>query len=255
MTKFICDGKVLQQKKLSEDVNLVELLAPAIAKEAQPGQFLTIEITKQAAPFLRRPFGIAAVDRTAGVLTVIYRLVGEGTKILAQVKVGEELNLMGPLGHGFSLEAKHPLLVGGGMGLAPLHFLAQVYPQGGAEVLMGAKTQGELFWKELFAGTAKKLYITTDDGSEGIQGTVNALLPDLLASGRYDCVYLCGSSPMMRGVIGTIDASKVPCQISLEKYMACGLGACLSCSCSGIGKRMKVCTDGPVFWSKEVVEW
>ncbi len=255
MTKHICEAGVLQQTQLASDVNMLKFQAPAIAQDAQPGQFLTIEVTKQAAPFLRRPFGIADVDRQQGIVTVVYRIVGDGTKILAQVKPGDTLNVIGPLGHGFSMTAQHPLIVGGGMGLAPLHFLAKSYPPKNVEVLMGAKTVGELFWTKLFQDKIQKLYITTDDGSAGTKGTVNALLPNLLGTGKYDCVYLCGSSPMMRGVIGTIDASGVPCQISLEKYMACGLGACLSCSCSGIGKRMKVCTDGPVFWSKEVVEW
>ncbi len=255
MTKHICAAGVLQQTQLASDVNLLKFQAPAIAREAQPGQFLTIEITKQAVPFLRRPFGIADVDRQQGVVTVVYRIVGDGTKILAQVKAGENLNVMGPLGHGFSLDSEHPLIVGGGMGLAPLHFLAQNFPKEKAEVLMGAKTAEELFWIKLYQDKVKKLYITTDDGSAGTKGTVNALLPELLAGGKYDCVYLCGSSPMMRGVIGSIDKSGVPCQISLEKYMACGLGACLSCSCGGLGKRLKVCTDGPVFWSKEVAEW
>lgn len=255
MTKHICDGIVLENIQLTSDVKMLKLKAPAIGKEAQPGQFLTIEVTKQAAPFLRRPFGIADVEREKGLLWIIYRVVGDATKILAEAKEGEILKLLGPLGHGFSLEAKNPLIVGGGMGLAPLHFLATSFSHNLPDVLMGAKSASELFWLKLFQNKAKNIYVTTDDGSQGVKGTVSVLLPKLLATGKYDCVYLCGSSPMMKGVIGTIDKAGVPCQISLEKYMACGLGACLSCSCSGIGKRMKVCTDGPVFWSKEVVEW
>ena len=99
------------------------------------------------------------------------------------------------------------------------------------------------------------MFLTTDDGSEGTKGTVMALLPWLLAGGGYDCVYVCGPVPMMRAVAGACLEAGVKCQVSLEKYMACGLGACLSCACEGIGRRIKVCNDGPVFWAEEVGEW
>ena len=99
------------------------------------------------------------------------------------------------------------------------------------------------------------MFLTTDDGSVGTKGTVMALLPQLLKEGGYDCVYVCGPVPMMRAVANACLEAGVKCQVSLEKYMACGLGACLSCACEGIGKRIKVCKDGPVFWAEEVGEW
>ena len=100
-----------------------------------------------------------------------------------------------------------------------------------------------------------EMFLTTDDGSAGTKGTVMALLPQLLAEGGYDCVYVCGPVPMMRAVANACLEAGIKCQVSLEKYMACGLGACLSCACEGIGKRLKVCKDGPVFWAEEVGEW
>ena len=186
---------------------------------------------------------------------MIYRIIGEGTHILANVQPEDELSIVGPLGHGFDLSAQKPLLVGGGLGLAPLLYLAEGFGQGKTDSLMGGRCQEDLFWTEMYAKLSQQVFVTTDDGSMGTKGTVMALLPQLLAEGGYDCVYVCGPVPMMKAVAAACLEAGVKCQVSLEKYMACGLGACLSCSCQGIGKRLKVCTDGPVFWAEEVGEW
>ena len=255
MSKTMVDAKVVCQRVLSEDVKLIEVLAPDIACIAQPGQFVNVQVSKQAAPLLRRPFGVAAVNRDKGTFTMIYRIMGEATKILADICKDDFINIIGPLGHGFALNAKRPLLVGGGLGLAPLVYLAQGFSKDSVEIVMGGRTAKELFWTELFSDKVNMMHITTDDGSQGTKGTVNAVLPQLLKSGKYDCVYVCGPVPMMQAVAKVVEAAGIPCQVSLEKYMACGLGACLSCSCGGVGKRLKVCTDGPVFWSTEVEEW
>jgi len=255
LSKTMVEAKVIGQKILSKDVKLIEVFAPEIARIAKPGQFVNVQVSKQAAPLLRRPFGVAGVDSKTGTLTMIYRIMGEATKILADLCSGDIISIIGPLGHGFDLTAKHPLLVGGGLGLAPLLYLAKSFLQSDVEVLMGGRTASELFWQDLFNGSKITLYMTTDDGSLGTKGTVNALLPQLLKTGKYDCIYVCGPVPMMKAVVKVVEAAGIPCQISLEKYMACGFGACLSCACGGIGKRLKVCTDGPVFWSTEVEEW
>ena len=123
------------------------------------------------------------------------------------------------------------------------------------DILMGGRSAEELFWTKLYESLSKNIYLTTDDGSVGTKGTVMALLPQLLKEGGYDCVYVCGPVPMMRAVANACLEAGVKCQVSLEKYMACGLGACLSCACEGIGKRIKVCKDGPVFLAEEVGEW
>ena len=124
------------------------------------------------------------------------------------------------------------------MGLAPLHFLAAEYKGAKPDVLIGGRTKAELFWVDLFKDKTGLQYETTDDGSCGVMGTVNAVLPQLLAK---VCMTVCTSAAlqMMRAVVAEVDKAGVPCQISLEKYMGCGLGACLSCTCSGIGKRVK----------------
>ena len=253
--KYIVNAKILRQESISSDVRLLEVEAPSIAQTAQPGQFVNVEITKQAAPLLRRPFGIADVNKEAGTITMLYRIIGDATKLLAAALPAARLSIIGPLGHGFALQAQKPLLIGGGMGLAPLLYLAKTFTQQSTEIIIGGKTKAELFWTKLFQPYVQKIYETTDDGTAGLQGLVTAPLPDLLAKANYDCVYVCGPVPMMKSVAEIVEKHGLPCQVSLEKYMACGLGACLSCSCQGIGKRLKVCTDGPVFWSKEVGEW
>ena len=121
---------------------------------------------------------------------------------------------------------------------------------------MGGRNSEELFWKELYKDICGKIFITTDDGSVGTKGTVLALLPELLSTGAYDYVYVCGPEPMMKAVATACEKLEIPCQVSLEKYMACGIGACLSCTCGGKNnKRLKVCQHGPVFLSTELEEW
>ena len=255
MAKTIATAKVIGQKVLNNTIKILEVHAPEIASQAVPGQFVNVQVCKNTAPLLRRPFGVAGVNKEAGTFTIIYRIIGEATHILADVCSGDELSIVGPLGKGFDMTAQKPLLVGGGLGLAPLKFLAEGFGAGKTDILMGDRTKEEVCWTCIYDELSEKVFVTTDDGTEGTQGTVMALLPELLASGVYDCVYVCGPVPMMKAVANACLEANVKCQVSLEKYMACGLGACLSCACGGIGKRMKVCTDGPVFWAEEVVEW
>lgn len=256
MTKYLEDAKIIEHKPLSSDVNILKVYAPLIVKEAKPGQFVNVEVTKQVAPLLRKPLGVADVDATTGILTLIYRILGEGTKVLATLKAGEVININGPLGHGFSLHAKKPLIVGGGCGLAPLIYLAKKLCPKPIDLLMGGRNKEELFWTEFYKDLCGEIFITTDDGSVGTKGNVMALLPELLNNGGYDYVYVCGPEPMMKAVSDACEKCKIPCQVSLEKYMACGIGACLSCTCAGKNnRRLKVCQHGPVFLSTELEEW
>lgn len=257
MKKYVVEAKVVGQRILNAVTKEIDLIAPEIAAEAVPGQFVNVQVTKHTAPLLRRPLGIAGVDRKHGVITLIYRILGEATQMLAEVCTGDRLSVLGPLGKGFDLTAQNPLLVGGGTGLAPLLYLAETFQAQGVQpdILMGGRTADELFWQDLYVDLVGTLALTTDDGSLGTKGTVMALLPAMLSNVGYDCVYVCGPAPMMKAVSAAVLEQKLPCQVSLEKYMACGLGACLSCSCQGIGKRLKVCKDGPVFWAGEVAEW
>ena len=257
MTKYVADAKVVGQRMLNAVTKQIDLIAPQIAAEAVPGQFVNVQVSRRTAPLLRRPLGVAGVDREHGVITLIYRIIGEATKILADVCSGDVISVVGPLGHGFDRSAKHPLLIGGGTGLAPLLYLAETMAAEGIkpDVIMGGRTTEDLFWKDMYLDLVERMGLTTDDGSLGTKGTVMAELPLVLQRIHYDCVYVCGPAPMMKAVSAAVLEKGIKCQVSLEKYMACGLGACLSCSCQGIGKRIKVCQDGPVFWAEEVAEW
>lgn len=254
MPKVLEEAPVLLHKPLDVRTYLLRLEAAQIARQVEPGQFVHIKQPASGESLLRHPFGVAAVDKTKGTIDIIYRVVGEFTRMLQALPPSSRLSVLGPLGHGFDLSAERALLVGGGTGLAPLLFLASSLGPGKVDVLMGGRTKSELFWQDLYRPFVQHNFITTDDGSLGTRGTVMALLPSLLAQG-YDRVYTCGPSPMMKAVVHACEACNTECQVSLERYMACGMGACLSCTCQGRDKRLKVCTDGPVFWSKEVAAW
>ncbi len=253
MTKILEESPILLQQPLDAHTHLLRLGARQIAREVQPGQFVHIKQISSGNSLLRHPFGVAATDLKNGTVDIIYREIGAFTRTLTTLSSNDTLSVLGPLGHGFDVTCHRALLVGGGTGLAPLLFLASLLGPQKADVLMGGRTKSELFWQNLYRPFVAKIFVTTDDGSCGTRGTVMAALPSLLTQG-YDRVYTCGPSPMMQAVAGACAAQKIPCQVSLERYMACGLGACLSCTCKGREKRLKVCTDGPVFWAQEV-EW
>ena len=245
---------IIENRNISGLVKKISVYAPEIAELVVPGQFVHIRLSDLYDPLLRRPFSIADVDREKGTVSFIYRIVGRGTAYLAERKENSLVDCMGPLGNGFALPAAGtPLLVGGGMGLAPLIYLAKRLCPKPVELLMGGRTKEELFWQDMFGSLCRNLHITTDDGSAGIHGNVADLLPGLLADRHFDIIYACGPQGMLARVQEIALHAKIPCQVSLEKYMACGVGACLSCTCAGSdGKRRKICTDGPVFWAGEV---
>lgn len=249
--KVITDARILLQQELYDHVFRMVVEVPEIAARAKAGQFVQLRIPSGGF-LLRRPLGIAEADKEKGTAAFIYRVVGKGTKALSRLKAGDFINVLGPLGHGFDTAAKRPLIVGGGMGLSPVLFYASSM-KGQADVLMGGKTAGELFWQPLFAPNVQEIFCTTDDGSLGMKGFVTARLPELLAHKNYDCLVACGPEIMMKSVAQIAREHGIRCQVSLEKRMGCGLGACLSCSIDTTdGRRKKVCKDGPVFEAGEV---
>ena len=249
MPKVIEEARILSHDAPIAGVDILTLAAPLIACAAQPGQFVQISVPADAG-FLRRPLGIAEVSRTEGWIRLIYRQVGRGTQGLASAETVTSVSVLGPLGRGFHTELEHPLLVGGGMGLTPLLFFAAEHPN--ASVLMGGRTREEVFWEEIYRPHVRACFVTTDDGSYGTQGFVTTLLPELLADGDYDGVAVCGPPVMMERVAMIANEYGIPCEVSLEKRMACGLGACLSCAVDTRSGRRKVCKDGPVFPAGEV---
>jgi len=253
LTARLEEAVVAANELIAAGVYRLVIHAPRMAAAAQPGQFVHLKVNNLTAPLLRRPISIADTDQSAGTLDLIYRIVGGGTAFLSGVPVGEHLDCLGPLGKGFALECERPLLVGGGMGLAPLVYLAKALCPRPITVLMGGRTKDELFWEDVFAPVCDQLRLTTDDGTAGTRGYTVDVLPELIKTGNFDQIYTCGPRPMMEQAARIAKQYNIACQVSLEEYMACGLGGCLACSCAGTdGKRRKVCTEGPVFKAGEV---
>jgi len=232
-------------------VFLLRIRASQVAREATPGQFLLLRVAPTHDPLLRRPFSVC---RAAGdEVEVLYRVVGRGTALLSERRPGDELEVMGPLGRGFRPPDGSPLLVAGGMGVAPLIFWAQRLRKMGYDptVLLGAASEGELFGEDLLREVGAEVQIATEDGSRGFGGTVVELLERVLEP--FHCVYACGPSGMLKRVVVLAEAKGVPCQISVEEAMACGVGACMGCAVRArAGGYLLVCRDGPVFDGGEV---
>lgn len=257
MPEFQEKSSVRGRERLTPDVFRLSLHAPMIAEHAQPGQFIMIRAGNTLDPLLRRPFSIHKVGGD-GLLTILFKVVGKGTRLLAGAAEGMTLDLVGPLGRGFDLAGDGPYcMIGGGMGIAPLYFLASRLMRDGRHiagppVLLGAQTQAELMLLAAdFAELGYAVLTATDDGSTGHHGFVTELLDDILPEVRQVCV--CGPTPMMRTVALKCRAAEVACQVSLETHMACGLGACLGCTFpASRGGYLHVCRDGPVCPAEEV---
>lgn len=245
--KKIFETEIKSNVKVAENIFCLEVNAPILAEISKPGQFVEIKISDDFT--LRRPLGIASTKNDC--VKIFYRVVGKGTKILSEKKCGENLNILGALGNGFKETEERILLVGGGMGLAPLLSVAEKFKN--VEVLIGGKNRSEVvFWYKEFRPLVKNFFVTTDDGSLGRKGFVTEILPSVLELDKYSAVYTCGPEIMMRGVALEVMARDIFCQVSFERRMACGLGACLSCSIDTVNGRKKVCKDGPVFDAREV---
>lgn len=216
---------------------------------AQPGQFVQLKIPSNEFT-LRRPLGIADLNKDR--LTMFYRIVGRGTQFLSTVKENTTLDLIAPLGNGFNvIDGEKILLVGGGVGLAPLLFAAQTF--NAVDILIGGKTAPEAeMWSNEFKSAVDEMFVTTDDGSLGVKGFVSDLLPTVLSNNHYDAVFVCGPPVMMKNVAALVIDKNIRCEVSLESRMACGLGACLSCSIDTVDGRKKVCKDGPVFDAQKI---
>ncbi|MDR2421455.1 MAG: dihydroorotate dehydrogenase electron transfer subunit [Oscillospiraceae bacterium] len=226
--------------------------APELAVSAEPGQFVHIKCGRSRP--LRRPFGIS--DASGDKLTVVFEVRGEGTKWLAASEPGRRVDINGPLGHGFSSVVGDILIAGGGLGAAPMLFAAR-RARGRAVAVLGFRGAASAILTEEFESACENIFVTTDDGSLGLRGTASLPLGELLKTGRYSAVLACGPRAMLRAVAELSERAGVRCEVSLEERMGCGVGACLVCACrtkkDGADKMSRVCFDGPVFDSREVV--
>ncbi len=256
-------AEVVQQEQVGPGLYRLSLYAPQITRSAVPGQFVYIRCTDNLDPLLRRPISIHGVNRGRGELFLLYQVVGKGTALLAGKRKGERLGVMGPLGRGFTLPApgQRVVLVGGGIGVAPLVFLGQELVQRNNQVclLVGARSAHQLpVGKEGYTAPFE-LAVATDDGSCGHHGPVTDLLEKILAGEGADMVYACGPRGMLRQTASLLARYDVPGEFSLEERMGCGVGACLSCVCKTAGKGgeplqyRRVCVEGPVFPAEQLV--
>lgn len=210
----------------------------------KPGQFVQIAVETPGV-FLRRPISICDVE--AGAIVLLVRRAGKGTDALCDMTEGSVINMLLPLGNGFSLEGtRRPLLIGGGVGVAPLLYLGRKLAESGVtpEFLLGARSEADLLLLKEFEAVGT-VHTSTEDGSHGEKGLVTA--HTALASGAYDRIFCCGPSPMMKAVARVAVEKATDCEVSLENMMACGLGACLCCVENTVKGNVCVCTEGPVF--------
>ncbi len=259
MPEFQEKTTVVAIERLDTAIYRITVNAPLIAGAAHPGQFVMVRLGDQLDPLLRRPFSVHQVSGS-GTLQLLFKVVGRGTRLLARLEKGQILDCIGPLGRGFALRRKGRIcIVGGGMGLAPLYFLAKRLlllgrdPDGDV-ILMGGRTRSEIaLLADDFFDLGYPLQVATDDGSMGYRGMVVELLDKVLPG--IDQVYCCGPWPMMAAAVNRCRQAGVICQVSLETHMACGLGACLGCVVPAAGGGYAhVCKDGPVFTAGEI-EW
>lgn len=261
--RFDMYSRISWQKEVGPDTFLLRLHVPEIAGSAKPGQFVMIKSCgeEEHDPLLRRPFSIHRVDAEDEAIEILYRVTGRGTRLMAVQEEGSFLKVLGPLGMGFGIrERKIPILVGGGLGIAPLLFLADFLREEKGIVVLGAITRGQLFRLGAFAGTGLDVIIATEDGSFGNRGLVTEVLDRLLRRLEGDArknitVFSCGPMPMLSAVARLCGGYDVECQVSLEAFMACGLGLCLGCAVKArAGGYLHVCKEGPVFSSRQI-DW
>ena len=255
---------VISKEKLGEKIFKLTLSSPHLSKRAKPGNFVHIKVSPNHYPLLRRAFSVHNVDKHKRSFEVLFKVVGKGTEILSEKSPGDMLDLLGPIGKGFSVPQKGEtvMLVAGGMGIAPLWFLfTNLIKKIDKEKLMfflGAKNKSELLYCKKLKDLRTNLVVTTDDGSYGTKGLVTAVFLREIAKTKNKFrklrIYSCGPPEMLKRISEISKKYDLSCQISLEGSMACGVGACWGCAVKlSDGGYKRVCIDGPVFDAREVV--
>jgi len=247
---MIC--KLIQKSEIAPNIFDFTVECPTKI-DAQPGQFLHIKCG--GATYLRRPISIcAAYD--GNKLRFVFEIRGDGTRELANVQIGEMLDILAPLGRGFDLSLADNrdgeiLLVGGGIGTFPLLYLAKSlavrFPERKPIAILGYRTKELVTLQDEFAEVCSDVKIATDDGSVGVKGFTTDILADMMKDENIAAIYTCGPTVMMKTVGKIANKSNIPAQVSMEERMACGVGACVTCVCSVAGMNVRVCKDGPVF--------
>lgn len=242
------------QKKLADGVYSMWLAVGSMADETKPGQFISI-YSNDSSRLLPRPISICEVDREFRSIRVVYRVAGEGTKEFSKLKAGQRVDIMGPLGNGYTLKNEgRALLIAGGIGIPPMLELAKTL-QCEKTIVVGYRDAETFLVSDL--ENYGQVYIATEDGSVGTKGNVMDAIRENGLGG--DMIYSCGPTPMLRAIKAFALENNIECQISLEEKMACGIGACLACVCKSKDvdhhthvHNKRICKDGPVFYAQEV---
>ena len=247
MAKQIADFKLVEKLELGRSV-LLRLQAVRPLPEIQPGQFVQVRVDGSPSTYLRRPISIHDVDFRQNEITLLVQQVGEGTRHLAATERGDVINMVLPLGNGFSFPERGEkcLLVGGGIGIAPLYYFAKVLNEKGIRptLLLGGKTKSDMLRLADYQQLGET-FVTTEDGSFGEKGFVT--IHSVWQKQSFDKIYVCGPKPMMKAVAKMAAEKDIWCEVSLENLMACGLGACLCCVEDTVDGHVCVCKEGPVF--------
>ena len=251
---------VIWNKQVAPGYYRIGLTSSKDFANAIPGQFITLHIPENLSPLLRRPFSIHRLIKENGRVTgieLLYKVVGGFTEKLARLTAGSQIDLLGPIGKGFTISdsSQSVALIAGGIGVAPLVFLADAMAETGMNftnsiVCLGGRTSADILCAPVFTSFEIDVHTTTDDGSLGEKGIVTQPLEEWLTSNLPDMIYACGPMPMLRAIADIAKKNSLPCEVSIETIMACGLGACLGCAVNKNEKTdtyQHVCIDGPVF--------
>ncbi|MGI6085045.1 MAG: dihydroorotate dehydrogenase electron transfer subunit [Acetivibrionales bacterium] len=251
--------KILKTVQLNIDTFFFTVKSDKVSKKARPGQMVHVKCGEENGVILRRPISICSVDRENGTFDIVFQVRGKGTKILSGYKAGDNIDAMGPLGHGFTIYPKHKKIIaaGGGIGIFPLLQLLKDHPAENKKAILGFRSKSNVILEKEYKDACDKLFISTDDGSYGEKGFVTDILKKELGKEPADMVFFCGPLPMMK--IGTQIAKEygIPCEVSMEQRMGCGIGACLVCVCKtkkdDDWEYSQVCKKGPVFGGEEII--
>lgn len=256
-TAYCYDFKIILNEDIAPGMRRIRLQCPELARTILPGQFMNIQVPGDPSEILRLPFSWSVKDEEQGWVEFAYLIVGKGTARLAGLPVGTCADLLGPAGHGWEIpgDARRALVVGGGSGVVPVVPVAKALQQAGiaCDFVQGAPTAARVVYEDEIVSYGAELHVSTDDGTRGVHGFSTAVVERLLQDRDYDVVYACGPQPMMKGVAALAAGRGIPCQVSMEKLMACGFGVCTTCLVDTVNGRKGACMAGPVFDAAEVI--
>ena len=249
---------IVSQERDADSYFRLVLRAPQIAPLIQPGQFAHVRILPLKDALLRRPFSIFQV--AGDTFSILYKNVGKGTDVLSRMRAGEELSVIAPLGHGFTVPptgGETPLLVAGGYGMAAMFLLAQRSPQKGI-VFVGGRRRVDILCEKDFAAIDWEVRVATEDGSHGEKGLVTQpLMAELKRNASGKKLYACGPTPMLKAIGKIAEDFNLPAELSMDEHMCCGVGTCLTCvipvKVGDSWEYQRTCTEGPVFDSRQIV--